>query len=480
MNYSVMRYILGWVLTVESLFLLISAGVGFSYGDASVTAFLISAGLCALFGLPQVLIKPKNNIFYGKEGFCTVALSWIVLSLFGALPFVLSGEIPNYVDALFETVSGFTTTGASVLADVEVMSHGALFWRSFTHWIGGMGVLVFLLAILPMAGGSKMQLMRAESPGPSVSKLVPKTRYTAMILYGLYFLLSVTEIIFLCFGGLSLFSAVTLTFGTAGTGGFGILNSSAASYSPYIQWVLAVFMMLFGVNFNVYFLLIIRKWKQGLKNEELRTYLGIIAAATALVTLNIQERGLPLGDTIRTAFFQVSSIITTTGFSTCDFDAWPTFSKVILVCLMFIGASAGSTGGGIKISRVLILFKRAKEEIQHFINPRTVTRIRLDGKTVDREVIHSTSAFLITYIFIFAASVLLIALEGHDTSTCFTAVAATINNIGPGLSMVGPAQNFAFFTPFSKIVLIFNMLVGRLELFPLLLLFSRKVWKSGR
>lgn len=480
MNYSVMRYILGWVLTVESLFLLISAGVGFSYGDASVTAFLISAGLCALFGLPQVLIKPKNNIFYGKEGFCTVALSWIVLSLFGALPFVLSGEIPNYVDALFETVSGFTTTGASVLADVEVMSHGALFWRSFTHWIGGMGVLVFLLAILPMAGGSKMQLMKAESPGPSVSKLVPKTRYTAMILYGLYFLLSVTEIIFLCFGGLSLFSAVTLTFGTAGTGGFGILNSSAASYSPYIQWVLAVFMMLFGVNFNVYFLLIIRKWKQGLKNEELRTYLGIIAAATALVTLNIQERGLPLGDTIRTAFFQVSSIITTTGFSTCDFDAWPTFSKVILVCLMFIGASAGSTGGGIKISRVLILFKRAKEEIQHFINPRTVTRIRLDGKTVDREVIHSTSAFLITYIFIFAASVLLISLEGHDTSTCFTAVAATINNIGPGLSMVGPAQNFAFFTPFSKIVLIFNMLVGRLELFPLLLLFSRKVWKSGR
>lgn len=480
MNYSVMRYILGWVLTVESLFLLISAGVGFSYGDASVTAFLISAGLCALFGLPQVLIKPKNNIFYGKEGFCTVALSWIVLSLFGALPFVLSGEIPNYVDALFETVSGFTTTGASILPDVEVMSHGALFWRSFTHWIGGMGVLVFLLAILPMAGGSKMQLMKAESPGPSVSKLVPKTRYTAMILYGLYILLSVTEIIFLCFGGLSLFSAVTLTFGTAGTGGFGILNSSAASYSPYIQWVLAVFMMLFGVNFNVYFLLIIRKWKQGLKNEELRTYLGIIAAATALVTLNIQERGLPLGDTIRTAFFQVSSIITTTGFSTCDFDAWPTFSKVVLVCLMFIGASAGSTGGGIKISRVLILFKRAKEEIQHFINPRTVTRIRLDGKTVDREVIHSTSAFLITYIFIFAASVLLISLEGHDTSTCFTAVAATINNIGPGLSMVGPAQNFAFFTPFSKIVLIFNMLVGRLELFPLLLLFSRKVWKSGR
>ncbi|MBQ9427988.1 MAG: TrkH family potassium uptake protein [Clostridia bacterium] len=480
MNYSVMRYILGWVLTIESLFLLISAGVGFAYGDGTVGAFLLAAGICLVLGLPQVLIKPKTNVFYGKEGFCTVALSWIVLSLFGALPFVFSGEIPNYIDALFETVSGFTTTGASILTDIEALSHAALFWRSFTHWIGGMGVLVFILAILPMTGGSKMQLMKAESPGPAVSKLVPQTRHTAIILYGLYFLLTVAEIIFLRFGHLSLFESATMTFGTAGTGGFGIRNTSAAEYTPYVQWVLGIFMVLFGVNFNVYFLLIVRKWKQGLKSEELRTYLSIIAAATLLITLNIRQSGLSFADTVRTAFFQVSSIMTTTGFSTCDFDAWPAFSRVILVCLMCIGACAGSTGGGIKVSRIIILFKRAREEIQHYINPRTVTRIRLEGKTVDREVIHSTSAFLITYILIFAASVLLIALEGHDTTTCFTAVAATINNIGPGLSLVGPTSNYGFFTPFSKIVLLFDMLVGRLELFPLLLLFAPKVWKSGR
>ena len=476
MNYRVISYILGWVLAIEGLFLAVSAAVGGMYGERAALSFLYAALICAALGLPAILKKPRRMAFFMKEGFVTVALCWIVLSIFGALPFVLSGEIPRFTDALFETVSGFTTTGASVVPDVEVLSHCTLFWRSFTHWIGGMGVLVFLLAILPLAGGSQMYLMQAESPGPSVGKLVPKTRHTALILYALYILLSVVEFILLLGGGMTVFNAVTTTFGTAGTGGFGIRNSSMADFSPYLQWVVAVFMMLFGINFNLYFLVLIGRGRQALKSEELRTYLGVIAAATLLIVLNTRAAGVRLGETVRHAFFQVSSIITTTGFATCDFDLWPSLSKCVLVLLMLVGACAGSTGGGIKISRVLILIKRAGEELHKFIFPNSVTKIRLEKKILDREVVHTTSAFLIVYVFIFAISTLLVSAEGHDLETCFTAVAATFNNIGPGLSVVGPTRNFGFFSDFTKYALIFDMLAGRLELFPMLILFSPRTW----
>ena len=476
MNYRVISYILGWVLVIEGLFLAVSAAVGGMYGERAALSFLYAALICAALGLPAILKKPRRMAFFMKEGFVTVALCWIVLSIFGALPFVFSGEIPRFTDALFETVSGFTTTGASVVPDVEVLSHCTLFWRSFTHWIGGMGVLVFLLAILPLAGGSQMYLMQAESPGPSVGKLVPKTRHTALILYALYILLSIVEFILLLGGGMTVFNAVTTTFGTAGTGGFGIRNSSMADFSPYVQWVVAVFMMLFGINFNLYFLVLIGRGRQALKSEELRTYLGVIAAATLLIVLNTRAAGVRLGETVRHAFFQVSSIITTTGFATCDFDLWPSLSKCVLVLLMLVGACAGSTGGGIKISRVLILIKRAGEELHKFIFPNSVTKIRLEKKILDREVVHTTSAFLIVYVFIFAISTLLVSAEGHDLETCFTAVAATFNNIGPGLSVVGPTRNFGFFSDFTKYVLIFDMLAGRLELFPMLILFSPRTW----
>ena len=476
MNYRVISYILGWVLSLEALFLSVSAAVGGLYGERSALSFLYAALICAALGIPAVVRKPRRMTFFMKEGFVTVALCWIVFSIFGALPFVFSGEIPHFTDALFETVSGFTTTGASVVSDVEALSHCTLFWRSFTHWIGGMGVLVFLLAILPLAGGSQMYLMQAESPGPSVGKLVPKTRHTALILYALYILLSVVEFILLLCGGMSAFDAVNTTFATAGTGGFGIRNSSMADFSPYIQWVVAVFMMLFGINFNLYFLVLIGRGRQALRSEELRAYLGVIAAATLCIVLNTRTAGMRLGDTVRHAFFQVSSIITTTGFATCDFDLWPSLSKCVLVLLMLVGACAGSTGGGIKISRVLILIKRAGEELHKFIFQGSVTKIRLEKKILDREVIHTTSAFLIVYVFIFAVSTLLVSIEGHDLETCFTAVAATFNNIGPGLSGVGPTRNFGFFSDFTKYVLIFDMLAGRLELFPMLILFSPRTW----
>lgn len=480
MNFRIISYILGWVLVIESIFLMMPFLVGLWYGENASMSFLFGALLSCTAGVPLILKKPKNTVFFVKEGFAAVALSWIALSIFGALPFVFSGEIPNFIDALFETVSGFTTTGSSILSDVEALSHASIFWRSFTHWIGGMGVLVFLLAILPLAGGSQMHLMRAESPGPSVSKLVPKTRYTALILYGLYIVLTIIEFILLLIGKMPVFDAITTTFGTAGTGGFGIKNDSMASYSPYIQWVVGIFMVLFGVNFNIYFLLILKRFKQALCSEELRAYLGIVLTATVLIFLNIHTNGANVGDEIRHTFFQVASIITTTGYATTDFDLWPAFSKIVLVLIMFIGASAGSTGGGIKVSRILILVKRARQEIHHYLHPRRVTKIHFEGKVLDGEVIRATSAFLITYVFIFSASLLLVAIEGHDTTTCFTAVAATLNNIGPGLSMIGPTQNFGFFTGFSKLVLIFDMLVGRLELFPMLILLNPRVWVSKR
>ncbi len=480
MNFRIITYILGWVLIIESAFLMMPFIVDLYYGENAAMAFLLSALLAAVIGLILIIKKPKNTIFFVKEGFVAVALCWIVLSIFGSLPFVFSGDIPNFIDALFETVSGFTTTGSSILSDVEALSHACLFWRSFTHWIGGMGVLVFLLAVLPMAGGSQMHLMRAESPGPSVSKLVPKTQYTAIILYGIYIILTIVQFFLLFIGGMPAFDSLTITFGTAGTGGFGIRNDSIAGYSAYSQWIIGIFMVLFGVNFNVYFLILLKRFKQAISNEELRAYLSIVFAATAIIAINIYHSGALTEGSIRHSFFQVASIITTTGYATADFELWPALSQILLVLLMFIGASAGSTGGGIKVSRILLLFKRAKQEIRHYFYPKRVTKIHLDGKVVDSEIIHTTSAYLITYVFIFAISVLLISFDSPDTTTAFTAVAATVNNIGPGLSHVGPTDNFGFFSGFSKVVLIFDMLIGRLELFPMLMLFNPHVWFSRK
>ena len=477
MNYKMVGFVLGRIFLIEAALMLFPMGCAAIYGEWSVVlSFLWPTLIVLALGLITSLRTPQNTKIYARDGLAIVALVWVLMSVFGALPFVISGEIPSFADAFFETVSGFTTTGSTILTDVEALSHGTLFWRSFSHWIGGMGVLGFLLAILPMAGGSQMYLMQAESPGPSVGKLVPKTRHTALILYSLYILLSIAEFVFLLCGGMSAFDAVNTTFATAGRGGFGIRNSSMTDFSPYIQWVVAVFMMLFGINFNLYFLVLVGRGRQALKSEELRTYLGVIAAATLLIVLNTRTAGVRLGDTVRHAFFQVSSIITTTGFATCDFDLWPSLSKCVLVLLMLIGACAGSTGGGIKISRVLILIKRAGEELHKFIFPNSVTKIRLEKKILDREVIHTTSAFLIVYVFIFAVSTLLVSAEGHNLETCFTAVAATFNNIGPGLSIVGPTRNFGFFSDFTKYVLIFDMLAGRLELFPMLILFSPRTW----
>lgn len=427
----------------------------------------------------MVLLKrPKQAVFYAKDGFVSVGLSWVVLSVMGALPFVISGSIPHPVDALFETVSGFTTTGSSILSDVEALPKCMLFWRSFTHWVGGMGVLVFMLTILPMSGGYHMNLMRAESPGPSVERFVPTVKSTAKILYGIYICLSLLELLLLLVGKMPMFDALTLTFGTAGTGGFGIKNDSIGSYTTYQQTVITIFMILFGVNFNVYFLFLLKKIRQGLKNEELRAYLGIILGAILLITVNIAGKfGNPFL-AFHHAAFQVGSIITTTGYSTVDFNTWPTFSKTVLVLLMFIGASAGSTGGGIKVSRIVILAKSVKKELKQYLHPHSISKIKMDGKPVEHEVVRSINVFLIAYLLIYAVSMLIVSLDNFDFTTTFTSVAATINNIGPGLDLVGPAANFGILSVPSKLVLIFDMLAGRLEIFPLLLLFVPDTWRK--
>lgn len=427
----------------------------------------------------MVLLKrPKQAVFYAKDGFVSVGLSWVVLSVMGALPFVISGSIPHPVDALFETVSGFTTTGSSILSDVEALPKCMLFWRSFTHWVGGMGVLVFMLTILPMSGGYHMNLMRAESPGPSVERFVPTVKSTAKILYGIYICLSLLELLLLLVGKMPMFDALTLTFGTAGTGGFGIKNDSIGSYTTYQQTVITIFMILFGVNFNVYFLFLLKKIRQGLKNEELRAYLGIILGAILLITVNIAGKfGNPFL-AFHHAAFQVGSIITTTGYSTVDFNTWPTFSKTVLVLLMFIGASAGSTGGGIKVSRIVILAKSVKKELKQYLHPHSISKIKMDGKPVEHEVVRSINVFLIAYLLIYAVSILIVSLDNFDFTTTFTSVAATINNIGPGLDLVGPAANFGILSVPSKLVLIFDMLAGRLEIFPLLLLFVPDTWRK--
>ena len=479
MNMKSISYILGWILRIEGVFMALPLTTALVYGESEGWAFAVVMALCLLLGKLFTHRKPHNPSFYAREGFVTTALGWIVMSLFGCLPFMLTGEIPGFVDALFETVSGFTTTGASILAEVESMSHCSLMWRSFTHWIGGMGVLVFLLAVLPMVGGTNMHLMKAESPGPSVGKLVPKVRFTAQILYQLYIVLTVIEFALLLLGRMSVFEALCTAFGTAGTGGFGVKNDSIAGYSPYIQWVVTVFMILFGVNFNVYFFIYIRKLRDAARCEEMRWYLAIIAAATALICANAYDAALTLEHNLRNSAFQVASIITTTGFATVNFDLWPEFSRTILVMLMFCGACAGSTGGGLKVSRFVIAAKSLGTYIGSFLHPRAVRKVKFEDKDVEPETLRAILVYFIAVVFIFAASVLLVSLDNMDQVTNFTAVAATFNNIGPGLNAVGPTCNFAGFSPFAKCVMIFDMLAGRLEIFPLLMLFYPPLWKES-
>ena len=479
MNYSMISYIIGWILSVEAALMVPSILVGLIYRESTVNALVVSAVLCLVFGILLTRKKPENKAFYAREGGVIVALCWVIMSVMGALPFILSGEISNPVDALFETVSGFTTTGASILSNPEGMTHCIMFWRCFTHWVGGMGVLVFLLCLLPMTGsGYNMNLMKAESPGPSVGKLVPKVQSTAKLLYGLYFALSILQLILLLLGGMPLFDSLCTVFGTAGTGGFGIKNDSFGSYSTYLQSVVTVFMILFGINFNVYFLFYMKKPKDAFKCEEARWYLGIIAASTLIITFFIRDYYPNIFQSFHHAAFQVGSIITTTGFATADFNLWPTVPKNLLVALMFCGACAGSTGGGMKVSRILLLFRTMINEVNSNLRPNSVKRVYFEGKPVDKEILRSVSVFLATYFFIFSISLLLIGIDNFDLTTNFTAVAATFNNIGPGLELVGPTQNFSIYSNFSKIILIFDMLAGRLELYPMLILFSRNTWRK--
>ena len=476
MNGSIIRKILGYVITLEGLLLLLPSIVGFIYKETQAKVYFVCALSITLIGVLIAVKRPKNTVFYLKEGCVATALSWIILSVFGALPLYFSKDIPNFVDALFETASGFSTTGASVLTDVEAISHASLFWRSFTHWIGGMGVLVFILAVVQMAGGSNINLMKAESPGPSVGKLVPKMRYTARILYFIYFSLTIIEIILLVCGDMHFFDAVTLSFGTAGTGGFGIRNDSIVSYTQYQQWVITIFMILFGVNFNFYCFIVLKKFTKAIKMEEVRAYFIIIFTAAAIIFCDVIHIYPTVGEAISKSLFQVASIITTTGYSTADFNLWSSTSKTILVMLMFIGACAGSTGGGIKVSRYIIVFKSIAKEVQSYLHPKSVKKTTLEGKPIEHDTLRATNVYFITFMVVFASSVLLISLQNFDLTTNFTAVAATLNNIGPGLELAGPAENYAKFSSFSKIILTFDMLAGRLELFPMLILFSPKIW----
>ncbi len=478
MNIPMILYLLRYIVCCEGLLMLVPFATALVYKESAAWSFLACIALCILISFPFYLKRPERAELHAREGFVTVALSWIVLSILGAIPFVISGAIPNPIDALFETVSGFTTTGASILSDLDSLPRCMIMWRSFSHWIGGMGVLVFVLTVLPMTGGNHMNLMKAESPGPSVDKLVPKVQSTAKILYSIYVLLTVIQIIILILGKMPVFDALTVSFGTAGTGGFAVRNSGFADYSTFCQVVVTVFMILCGVNFNVYFLILSRKLKKSFQNEEVIAYFAIIIAAIVAITVNTAHLYENVGYAIHHSAFQVGSVITTTGYSTVDFNLWPAFSKTVLVLLMFIGACAGSTGGGIKVSRILILAKTVRKELHAYTHPKSVKRITFNGKQVPDEIVRTTNVYMMAYVLLFVVSLLLISLEGKDLVTTFTAVLATFNNIGPGLELVGPTANFAFFSPFSKLVLVFDMLAGRLELFPMLLLFYRHSWKK--
>lgn len=471
-------YIIAKMLGVEGAVLLIPAFVAFLYGESDVIQFLIvSAVLGAIFFIFGRK-RPENKVIYAKEGLVIVGLAWILWSLFGALPFVLTGSIPSYVDAFFETVSGFTTTGSTILTNIEALPKGVAFWRSLTHWIGGMGVLVFVMMLTSLDDEHSMHLMRAEVPGPEADKLVPKARATARILYLMYFVLTAAEVVFLMFGGMSFYDALLHSFSTAGTGGFSNRNASVAYYdSAYIDGVITVFMILFGVNFNLYFLIRLKNWKDALKNEELHAYLGIIAGAVAIVTVNILGIYGNLVHAFRYASFQVASVITTTGFCTADFNLWPELSKVVLLGIMVIGACAGSTGGGIKVSRFLILVKSIKKEVRRMLHPKAVTIVKINGKRVGNDTIRSVYIYFISYILVMMVSILLVSINNFDFATTFSSVLTTLNNVGPGISMVGPVENFHMFSPLSKLVFCMDMLLGRLEIFPYLLLMSPELWR---
>ena len=480
MNYKMMGRFIAQMVAVEAAFLLPALGISLAYRETgAVWGFLWTLlAMLAVAGLLFALCRKAGKIFGAREGLVCVALGWAALSFLGCLPFWISGQIPHFVDALFEMVSGFTTTGASILSDVECLPKGLLYWRSFSHWLGGMGVLVFLLALAPAEGGFTMHLLRAESPGPNVGKLVPKMRQTATILYVIYIVLTVVNVAFLLFGGMDFLEALCTAFGTAGTGGFGVRNDSLASYSPYIQNVCTVFMFLFGVNFSCYYLLLLRQVRGVFRDEELRLYLSLAAVSIGLIAWNIRPLYSSVGETVRHAAFQVSSIMTTTGFATTDFDLWPGFSKTVLLMLMVVGACAGSTGGGFKCARVLLVFKSLRRNIRQVLNPRKVMVVRNNGVAVDETVLGNTNAYLAAYGIILVLSFLIISMDGFSVTTNLSAVLACFNNIGPGLEAVGPTCNYAGYGVLSKLVLIIDMLAGRLEIFPILALLSRSTWKG--
>lgn len=478
MNYGMIRYIVGKMLLIEGFLLLFPAFVSFLYGEMEGISFLLTAMLLLLVSFLGSR-KPENTAIYAKEGFLIVALAWVLWSVFGALPFLLSGCIPRFEDAFFEVVSGFTTTGSTILRDIEGLPKCMNFWRCLTHWVGGMGVLVFVMAVLPLSNKNSMFLMRAEIPGPTCDKLVPKARTTARILYTMYLGLSVAEVIFLLAGDMNLYQAVIHTFSTAGTGGFSDRNASVAAFnSAYIDGVITVFMLLFGINFNLYFLLLMKNVKGFFKNEELRNYLGIVAAAIVLITINIMNLYGGVLHAFRYAAFQVVSVITTTGFVTANFDLWPEFSKTILLMLMIVGACAGSTGGGMKVSRIIILGRTITKETRQILHPKSVNVVKLDGKRLTNEETHGVYVYTICYFVILCVSVLLVSVDNFDFTTNFTAVLTTLNNVGPGLAKVGPVENFSAFSCFSKIVLSFDMLIGRLEILPIMMLLAPVTWRK--
>ncbi len=480
MNKKMVAFFVGSVLRIEAILMVLPTVVALLFREEEWIYIAAAALLCAVFGYGLSFRRPKNMSFYTREGIVAVGLSWLFMSVFGAIPLWHAVPHIGFTDALFETISGFTTTGASILTEVESLPKGLLFWRSFTHWVGGMGILVFVLAILPGAGGENIYLMRAESPGPSVGKFVPKVKSTAKILYLIYLAITVTEMIVLACTGMSLYDACVITFGTVGTGGFAVTNNGCMAYTPLQQGVITFFMVVCGANFNVYFLLVARKFKEAFKSEEVIAYLSIYAASVVMVAINIRNVFPTFREAVHHSLFNVASVMTTTGFATADFDKWPNFSKTLMLLVMFIGACAGSTAGGIKVSRVVIGFKTIRKELEHLVHPRSVKILKFEGKPIEHSVLRGINVYFLTYITIFTVSVLLVAFDGKDFTTTVTSVIATFNNIGPGLEMVGPTGNYSQFSAFAKYVLMFDMLAGRLELFPMLLIFMPMTWRRQR
>ena len=479
MNYRMIGFAIGRILLVEAALLLLPMAVALGYGESPVP-YLLPAALLVLCGGLLSFKKPRQASLFARDGLAVVALAWIAVSLFGALPFYISGSIESFVDCFFETVSGFTTTGATILTEVESLNRGILFWRSFTHWVGGMGVLVFVMAILPMGGdGHGMHMLRAEMPGPAVGKLVSRMSDTAKILYGIYLVMTVIEIVLLLAGGMPLFDACIHSFGSAGTGGFSNKALSVGAYNdPYFEVVIGVFMLLFGINFNLYYFLLLRHFREAFASEEMHVYLGIVAFSTLTITANIASMYDSVGTALRTAFFQVSSIVTTTGYATADFNLWPTYSRTVIVILTFVGACAGSTAGGLKVSRVIILFKAARQDLNKMLHSHAVTTVRFEGKPLDEKTLRGVHNYFNIYVLLLTLSVLLVSLDGFDVVTTFTAVATCLNNVGPGLELVGPMGSFAEFSAPVKLLLAFDMLAGRLELYPMLALFAPRLWRK--